>query len=100
MDLNKSKSQLVDRLSLWTVGYQVARNTSVSTMRNYTAIIDRRCFCGSIAGLTGNAALTKPRFPIVQRRKKAAAGQGFLIVNCWVLTRKDVDARVMTPNVV
>jgi hypothetical protein len=60
-------------------------------MRDYSAIIDRRFFCRSIAGLAVNVVLAKLPSGIEQE---------FLIVNGWVLTREDMAASEVTPNVV
>ncbi len=60
----------------------------------------RRCFCCSIAGLAVNVVLAKLPSGVEQRSKMAAPNQEFLIINGWVLTREDVAASQMTPNVV
>jgi len=59
-------------------------------MRNYFPILDRRRFCWSITGLAANVALARLPFGIEKWPKIAALDQEFLIVNGWVLTRKDV----------
>jgi hypothetical protein len=59
----------------------------------------RRCFCSSIAGLAVNVVLAKLPFG-VEQSKMGAPNQEFLIINGWVLTREDVAASEMTPNVV
>jgi hypothetical protein len=83
-----------------TITFQIVNQNSLNTMRNYPAIIDRRCLCCSIAGLAVNVVLAKLPFGGKQSSKMAAANQEFLIVNGWVLTREDVAVIEMTPNVV
>ncbi len=69
-------------------------------MRNNLDNMGRRCFCGSIAGLAVNVVLAKLPFGVEQRSKMVAPNREFLIINGWVLTREDVAASEMTPNVV
>jgi hypothetical protein len=69
-------------------------------MRNYFAIIDRRHFCCSTAGLAVNFFLAKLPLGIKQRPEMAPANQEFVIVKGWVLTREDLAVSEMTPNVV
>jgi hypothetical protein len=69
-------------------------------MRDYSAIIDRRCFCCSIAGLAVNVVLAKLPSGIEQRSKMATADQEFLIVNGWVLTREDMATNEVALDVV
>jgi hypothetical protein len=65
-------------------------------MRNYSAIIDRRCICCSIVGLGLNVALAKLPFGF----EHGSTDQEFRIVNGWVLTREDTAASHGTPDVV
>ena len=69
-------------------------------MQNYSAIINRRYVLCSIAGLAINVVVAKLPFGTEQRPKIAAAGQEFLIVNGWVLTREDMAVSEVTVNVV
>jgi hypothetical protein len=52
--------------------------------------VDRRCLICWTAGSAVNVVLAKPPFGIKQWPEIAAADQGFLIVNGWVLNRRDV----------
>jgi hypothetical protein len=69
-------------------------------MRNYSPNIDRRCVFCSVAALALNVLLAKLPFGIEHTSKMVAANDGFLIVNGWVLTREDVEASEITPNVI
>jgi len=70
-------------------------------MQKYFNIINRRCFfCCSIAGLAINAVRATLPFGIEQKSNMEASNQEFLIVNGWVLTRKDVTASEMTSDAV
>jgi len=69
-------------------------------MPNYFDVLDRRYFCGSIAGVALNVVLAKLPFGTKQGSKMAAANPEFLIVNGWILTREDVAVSKITPNVV
>ncbi len=53
-----------------------------------------------MAGLAINVVLAKLPFGVEQRSRMAAADQEFLIVNGWVLTREDIAASEVTPDVV
>ena len=61
-------------------------------------MIDRRCFCFSIAGFAGVAAQLP--FGIIRKSQMVPAAHEYLIVNGWVLTREDVTASETTPNAV
>lgn len=63
-------------------------------------IFNRRYFCHAIAGLAVNIGLAKLALGVGQRPRMPAANREFVIVNGWVLTREDVAASEMTPNVV
>jgi hypothetical protein len=71
-----------------------------STIKNCRAIVDRRYVCRSIAGLATNAVVANIPVGIEQKSSAMTAKQGFLIVNGWVLTREDVAARDVLPDVV
>ena len=64
------------------------------------AVMDRRRFCSSIAGFVASAIVAKPLFAVEQMLVMANAGEGFVIVNGWVLTREDVAASNMIANAV
>ena len=69
-------------------------------MKNCRAIVDRRYVCRSIAGLVINVVVGNLPAGIEQKSSMMAANQGFLIVNGWILTREDVAARDVLPDVV
>ena len=69
-------------------------------MQNYPAAWDRRYFCYSVAGLAIKVAFAKLPFSSEAELETAAPDQQFVIVNGWVLTRDDVAARELMPNVV
>ena len=69
-------------------------------MRSYSAMIDRRCFCCSIGGLAGEVVASQLPAGITRKSRMAPAAQEFLMVNGWVLTREDVAASEIAPNVI
>ena len=62
-------------------------------MRNYVSILSRRRFCEGLATVAGNFALATV-FVGIRPGSKIPLDDDFLIVNGWVLTRKDVEAEV------
>jgi hypothetical protein len=69
-------------------------------MRTYSTIINRRCVFGSIAGFAISVVLAKLPFEVEQSSEIAAPDQEFLVVNGWILTRKDMIANEVMPDVV
>ena len=61
------------------------------------AVIDRRRLFGSIAGLA--ASLLLGRMPF-WKSEVPVGDEDFVIINGWVLTRADVAASDLAPNVV
>jgi hypothetical protein len=68
-------------------------------MPKYFTEIDRRSVCCSIAGSALNAVLAKPSFGNKRWLEMPTTDQ-FVIVNGWVLTREDIAAGEIAPNVV
>jgi len=62
-----------------------------------SVILGRRRFFGSMLGLTGSLIFRPFRFSHVDL---SAEQPEFVIINGWVLTREDVAAREVTPDVV
>ena len=60
-------------------------------MRNCASILSRRRFCQVITVVAANFVLAKLSFG-VEPRSNIALGDGFLIINGWVLTREDIEA--------
>lgn len=69
-------------------------------LRDFFGGTDRRHFCRSTVGLGIAGVLAKLPLTGKQKFKMTAEGQGFLIVNGWVLTCEDVAASGMTLDVV
>ena len=62
-----------------------------------TQVMGRRTFLGSIAGLAVSSWFGS--FPFLAL-KVSSAGEGFVIINGWVLTRDDMDQIEVTMDVV
>ncbi len=63
-------------------------------------IVDRRCFCGSIVGLAVGVIVTKLPSEAQRLSKRTGAGQEYLIVNGWVLSREDFAVAEIMRHVV
>jgi len=70
-------------------------------MKKNFGVINRRWFLGSsLAGLATISMRAKLLFGIEQKLNIEVANQELLILNGWVLTRKDVIASETTSDVV
>ena len=73
--------------------YRAIVKHRVYAMQNYASILNRRRFCQVIAAIVVNFPLAKLSFGMTPR-SNMTLDDDFLIINGWVLTRKDVEAEV------